>query len=218
MLAELLDVMRVWIELIIRALGYPGIALLMLAENLFPPIPSELVMPFAGFLAARGEMHLGGVLIAGGLGSVAGAVALYLAGRWLGDRAVRPLIERYGRWLLLSGDDYDRALRVFAQHGRPAVFIGRLLPLIRSLISLPAGWHRMPWRHFLPLTLAGTTLWNGLMAGAGYALGARWDEILIFTKQYERGVLVTLAALAVGGLVVHLARRRANPMASGEDA
>lgn len=208
MVSEILDLMRVWIEQIILALGYPGIALMMLAENLFPPIPSELVMPFAGFLAARGQLNLAGVLIAGSLGSLTGAWALYAAGGWLGERAVRPLLRSYGRWLLLSEADLDRALRVFAQHGRLAVFVGRLMPLIRSLISLPAGLNGMRLRLFLPLTLAGTLLWNSLMAGAGYLLGARWDELLVFTKQYERGVLVVLAALAVGGLVVHLSRRR----------
>ncbi len=209
MLSEWLEVMRVWIEGLILSLGYVGIALIMLVENLFPPIPSELVMPFAGFLAARGELNFVGVLAAGVLGSVAGAVILYGFGAWAGERLVRPLVVAYGRWLLLSEEDFDRAMAIFGRFGQVAVLAGRLMPLVRSLISVPAGMNRMPLGPFVLLTTTGTLLWNLLLAGAGWWLGARWDDILLFTKQYERGVLVTLAVVAAGWVILQLARRRA---------
>lgn len=209
MLSEWLEVMRVWIEGLILSLGYVGIALIMLVENLFPPIPSELVMPFAGFLAARGELNFVGVLAAGVLGSVAGAVILYGFGAWAGERLVRPLVVAYGRWLLLSEEDFDRAMAIFGRFGQVAVLAGRLMPLVRSLISVPAGMNRMPLGPFVLLTTTGTLLWNLLLAGAGWWLGARWDDILLFTKQYERGVLVTLAVVAAGWVISQLARRRA---------
>lgn len=209
MLSEWLEIMRVWIEGLILSLGYVGIALIMLVENLFPPIPSELVMPFAGFLAARGELNFVGVLAAGVLGSVAGAVILYGFGAWAGERLVRPLVVAYGRWLLLSEEDFDRAMAIFGRFGQVAVLAGRLMPLVRSLISVPAGMNRMPLGPFVLLTTTGTLLWNLLLAGAGWWLGARWDDILLFTKQYERGVLVTLAVVAAGWVISQLARRRA---------
>ncbi len=218
-MAMLLDWLRVWIEGLIRSLGYLGIALVMLAENVFPPIPSELVMPFAGFLAARGELTLWGVLAAGTAGSVAGALVLYAAGQWAGERVLRTLIERWGRWLLVSTADLDRALAVFERYGLPAVFFARLMPIVRSLISIPAGMRRMAPRPFVALTLAGTLLWNGLMTGVGFVLGARWEEFLVFTKQYERGVLLVLGAVVVAfGLLRLAARWRAHRPAQEGDA
>lgn len=217
MLAEWLDLARVWIEQIIVRLGYPGIALMMLAENVFPPIPSELVMPFAGFLAARGQLSLAGVLLAGGLGSVAGALLLYGLGAWVGDRVLRAWVRRWGRWWLLAEADLDRALGVFARFGGLAVLVGRLVPLVRSVISVPAGVDGMPLGRFLLLTLAGTSVWNGLMAGAGYWLGARWEVLLGFAKQYERGALLVLAALALVFVIQRLARRRPRSLADPAD-
>lgn len=218
-MTALLELMRVWIERLILALGYPGIALVMLAENIFPPIPSELVMPFAGFLAARGELTLWGVLAAGTAGSVAGALVLYYGGRWAGERVLRSLVERWGRWGLISAADLDRALQIFERYGLPAVFFARLMPIVRSLISIPAGMRRMAPRPFLWLTFAGTLLWNGLMSGVGYGLGARWEDFLVFTKQYERGVLLVLGALVAGFVMARLvARWRARPAAREGDA
>lgn len=210
-LSQLLDLARVWIEQIILTLGYPGIALVMLAENLFPPIPSEVVMPFAGFLAARGELNFVGVMVAGVIGSVLGAVALYGLGAWAGERMVRPFVQRYGQWLFLSERDLDQALGLLARFGASAVLIGRLMPLVRSLISIPAGMNRMAWRPFLTFTVIGTTLWNLLLAGAGWWLGSRWDELMHFTKQYERGVLFVLAILIVSFVISRVAQRRRAP-------
>jgi membrane protein DedA with SNARE-associated domain len=208
-MSELLDMARGWIEQIILALGYPGIALVMLAENLFPPIPSELVMPFAGFLAARGELNFVGVLAAGVVGSVLGAIVLYGIGAWAGERVARPFVQRFGQWFLLSDEDLDRAMQVFARYGTVAVLVGRVMPIVRSLISIPAGMNHMDWRPFLLFTTIGTTVWNLLLGGAGWWLGSRWDEILTFTKRYERGVLVVLGAMVFGYVVFRVSHASA---------
>lgn len=140
--------------------GYFGILALMFLENLFPPIPSEVIMPLAGFLAARGELNLFGVVVAGTLGSFLGALPWYYAGARLGEERMRRLAARHGRWLTLSGDDVLEAGVWFRAHGRKAVFFGRLVPAIRTLISVPAGIAQMPFASFAFYTLAGSAIWT----------------------------------------------------------
>ncbi|HEX2036780.1 MAG TPA: DedA family protein [Chloroflexota bacterium] len=202
-MAELLEFMRVWIEHIIRVLNYPGIALVMLIENLFPPIPSEFVMPFAGFLAARGELNFAGTVVAGTLGSVAGAIILYLVGMWAGEPLIRLFVRRYGRYWLLSEADLDRTIQFFARYGEAVVFFGRVIPLVRSLISIPAGMSRMPLGRFLIFTTLGAAVWTTALAAAGLALGENWELIIGFVKQYERAILVVLAL----GVIAFVFRR-----------
>src|SRR5688572_23275867 len=134
-MTELMETVRIWIEQIILTLGYPGIALVMLIENLFPPIPSEVVMPFAGFLAQQGKLNLAGAIIAGTIGSVAGAVVLYYIGRWADEPVIRRFLRRWGRYVTITEEDLNQVLRVFHKYGQPIVFFGRLIPIIRSLIS-----------------------------------------------------------------------------------
>lgn len=175
-----------WIYLIvhqiIQELGYPGIALLMFVENLFPPMPSEMVMPFSGFIAAKGELELTllGVLIVGTVGSVTGALAIYYIGHLLGEERLRAWTCKYGKYLLISGQDFDKALVTFDRYGKLAVFFGRLIPGVRSLISIPAGLRGMKLPAFIGLTLAGATIWNTFMVGAGYVLGQNWRVVLEF--------------------------------------
>ena len=138
-----------WITAVIASSGYFGIALLMFAENLFPPIPSELIMPFAGFVAARGDLHPVGVVAAGVTGSLLGAIPWYLAGRWLGGERLKRLADRHGRWLTASRQDLQRAEDWFNRYGWLAVLLGRLVPAVRTLISIPAGATRMPLPTFM---------------------------------------------------------------------
>ena len=200
--------MRPIIEGIISTIGYPGIFLIMLVENLFPPIPSEFVMPFAGFVAGRGDMSIGLVILAGTLGSLLGAVALYYVGLFAGEPLLRAFLRRWGRVWMLSEQDLDRSLDFFTRRGAVMVLVGRCIPIVRSLISIPAGMGRMNMLPFLVLTAIGSAVWTSLLAVAGMLLGANWEQVLVWLKQYERVVLVVLALIVlVGGWRWYSSRR-----------
>jgi len=154
--------------------GYIGIFLLMLAENVFPPIPSELIMPLAGFNAARGELNVILVVIAGTAGSVAGALPWYYVGKLIGVRRFRTWTERHGRWFTLKPTEVDGAQRFFTRHGAAAVFFGRLLPAVRTLISVPAGMLPMAMAPFLFFTTLGSAIWTGFLTGTGYVLESQY--------------------------------------------
>jgi membrane protein DedA with SNARE-associated domain len=203
-MGQILEQLGLWIESIILAIGYPGITLVMLAENLFPPIPSELVMPFAGFLVGRGEMNLVLAIAAGTLGSVLGAIILYYIGMLAGEPLVRPFFRHYGRFFLLSEQDLDKALNAFTTHGDIIVLGGRVIPIIRSLISLPAGMNRMPLGRFLLFTTIGSTIWTSLLTVGGVILGANWEFVIEIVDQYQKLVLIVLVIAAVVFVVQRL--------------
>jgi len=200
-MSALIEQLGFWIEQLIVGLGYPGIALVMFVENVFPPIPSELVMPLAGFFAGEGKFTFAGVWIAGTLGSVAGALVLYYIGAWANTTILRFMIDRYGRWIGISNNHLDRALGVFGKYGEVIVFVGRLIPVIRSIISIPAGMQRMHMGRFIAYTTAGSAIWTGVLAYAGVILGQNWSQVLGVLKTYQN---VTLIAIA-GGVAVMLA-------------
>lgn len=178
-----------WIVDVLARSSYLGVALLMLAENLFPPIPSELIMPLAGFVAARGDMSLAGVIAAGTLGSVLGALPWYWLGRRYGPDRLRTLAGRHGRWLTVSPKDVDRARTWFDQRGRIAVLVGRLVPAIRTLISVPAGLAAMPMVPFLVCSTIGTLVWTTLLAGAGYWLQDRYEQVSTYLDPVSKIVV-----------------------------
>jgi membrane protein DedA with SNARE-associated domain len=157
--------------------GYVGLVFLMFAENVFPPIPSEVIVPLAGYLVSRGELMFVGVVVAGTLGAVLGALLLYALGRKLGERRLKEFADRHGRWLTLSRRDLDRAKRWFDRHGMTAVFFCRLVPGLRSLISIPAGIARMNFALFLACTIIGSALWTAALAWVGYLLGSNFDRV-----------------------------------------
>jgi membrane protein DedA with SNARE-associated domain/uncharacterized membrane protein YkvA (DUF1232 family) len=167
-----------WITGIVSTSGYLGIALLMLGENLFPPIPSELIMPLAGFVAATGQLNPILVVLAGTLGSVLGALPWYYAGKWLGEERMCALAARHGRWLTLDDKDLGKAIRWFERHGRMAVLLGRLMPTVRTLISLPAGMARMPLAAFLLYSCIGSLLWTAALAAAGFLLESEYTLVV----------------------------------------
>lgn len=206
-MSQILDQLRIIIEQIITGIGYPGITVVMFTENVFPPIPSELVMPFAGFLAARGEFTFVGVVVAGVIGSVLGALVLYYIGVWADELLIRNFIRRYGRWFLLSENDLNRALSFFGKYGEAVVFFGRLIPIIRSIISIPAGMNRMPLPKFLFFTALGTTIWTGVLAYAGVFLGENWEAVLDIVDQYQDITLVVLVILVVIFVATRLMQR-----------
>lgn len=185
-----------WIQTVIETLGYPGIVFVMALENVFPPIPSELVMPLAGFIAREGRLNIYGVIIAGMIGSVLGALLLYYLGRWANETVIRRFIRRFGRFLFISEQDLDRSLSFFHRHGEAVIFFGRLIPIIRSLISVPAGMDGMPLPKFLFYTVLGTTIWSGVLSYAGWLLQSQWERVGGVVEQYQN-VVLAIVALAV---------------------
>jgi len=169
--------MTEWITGIVEKLGYWAIALLMLLENVFPPIPSEVIMPLAGYTAADGGLNLALVILSGTLGTVAGAAFWWwLAGKY-GERRLKALADRHGRWLTLSADEIDRIDDWFDRHGSWAIPLAHVVPGLRTLISIPAGMFGTRFARFIVLTTSGSAVWNSLLAGAGYLLGKQFSAI-----------------------------------------
>src|SRR5438093_12073812 len=185
-------------------LGYPGIVVLMAMESSILPVPSELVMPPAGYWAAKGEMSFLVALTCGVVGSVIGALANYYGAQLIG----RPLIQRYGRYVLLSEKNLLRSERFFAQHGEIITLIGRLFPVIRHLISIPAGLHRMPLPKFILYTAVGAAVWCAILTWIGYFLGQH--EGVLRTEEIHRYVtwaLVVLIPLTLIAIWIYLVCR-----------
>ncbi|GAD54032.1 MAG: membrane protein DedA with SNARE-associated domain [Limimaricola cinnabarinus] len=179
----------------IAAGGAFAVAALMFLENVFPPIPSELVMPLAGYNAATGEAHPALTLIAGLIGSVAGAWIWYEVGRRLGRERLMDWVDRHGRWLTLSREDVEKALGWFERHGAAAIFFGRMIPTVRTLISVPAGIQGMGMVKFLAYTTAGSLIWVGALFGAGYLLEAQYERVQGWLNPVTNGILGVIVLL-----------------------
>jgi len=189
-----------WIIQTISELGYLGIFLVMLAESIFPPIPSELIIPFAGFAAANGDLNLFGVLAAATIGAVVGMLPWYYAGRLFGLERVRSLADRFGRVMAFNADEIDMAVGWFRRFGPIIVLFGRLIPLIRTLISIPAGLSRMSLPVFLLASTTGALVWNTFLTMAGYLLHEHYEviEVVLDPLSYiVLGLVVVLYLLKV---------------------
>ena len=178
-----------WITGFVERSGYFGIALLMFAENVFPPIPSELVMPLAGFAAARGDLDLALVVLAGAAGSLLGATLWYFVGRRVGCERLKRFAAEHGRWLTLSPEEIDCARDWFGRHGDKAVMAGRLVPGVRTLISVPAGIAGMRLATFLAYSAVGTALWTALLAAAGHLLEGQYQRVSGYVGPASNAVL-----------------------------
>lgn len=192
-----------WITNTMDSLGYWGIGILMFLENLFPPIPSELIMPLAGFTVSQGKMEFAPAVFAGVLGTVIGALPWYYAGKILGEQRLKSLADRYGKWLTISSKDITKATGWFDRHGGVAVFLCRLVPGVRTLISLPAGISHMHLLPFLLYSTIGTTLWVGFLTYAGYALGDNYELV----DEYLGPVSKIVLAIIVAAFGIWVARR-----------
>jgi membrane protein DedA with SNARE-associated domain len=186
---------------IVSSTGYIGVFLLMFLENIFPPIPSELIMPLAGFSAAKGDLNIIGVIAAGTAGSVAGALPWYYAGSRLGKDRLMHFAKHHGYWLTMCPSDIDKANDWFSRHGKAAVFFGRLLPTVRTLISVPAGLARMPMLAFIVYSTFGSLLWTALLAAAGYVLESQYDKVSDYLDPLSIAVMVFIIAAYVYRLV-----------------
>ncbi len=186
-----------WITRTIDSMGYAGLVWLMFLENVVPPIPSELVMPLAGYLVSQDRFNVVGAVLAGSAGSMLGALLFYGVGRWLGEERLCGFAEKHGRWLTLSPQDIRRTSAWFERHGSWGVFLGRLVPGIRSLISIPAGVHAMPLPRFLLATAAGTLLWTGALVLLGRALGENFSDVGRYLGPITKGVLGVMLVVYV---------------------
>ncbi|MFJ8684988.1 DedA family protein [Micromonospora wenchangensis] len=183
-----------WVAGVIDSLGAVGVAFLVALESIIPPIPSEIVLAMAGYLAAEGRFSLVVIVLAATVGSLVGALVLYWLGAALGE-------ERLKRWLdripLVDRDDLEKADRWFERHGRWAVLIGRLVPVVRSLVSVPAGANRMPMGEFVLLTTLGSGVWNALVVGLGYTLGSRWQDVEKYSDWFNYAMFAVFAVMVV---------------------
>jgi membrane protein DedA with SNARE-associated domain len=184
MIEKWLAVVAVWIMGVISSMGYAGIVLLMAIESACIPLPSEIIMPFSGFLVFQGQMSLNGIALAGAIGCVLGSIPAY----YLGMLGGRPLVEKYGKWVLISHRDLDWADRAFAKHGEIIIFIGRLLPAVRTFIAFPAGVAKMRMSKFIMYTFVGSLIWCYLLGYAGFVLGEHWDSLKVYFHQFHYGI------------------------------
>ncbi|MBO2537704.1 DedA family protein [Rummeliibacillus suwonensis] len=187
--------MENWIIEIMNSYGYIGILFLIALENIFPPIPSEVILTFSGFLTTTSDVTVLGVIIFSTLGSVVGAIILYGIGRILDVERLEKTVERWGHLLRLTKKDIQKADAWFRRIGVWAVLIGRLVPLVRSLISIPAGMARMNFSIFLFFTTIGSLIWNSVLVNLGAALGSSWDTIAGYIETYSHIVVILLAVL-----------------------
>lgn len=182
-----------WITNLIDKAGYAGIAFIMFLEGVFPPIPSWLVMPLAGFQASSGRFHPAFVVLAGTAGSTLSAICWYYVGKLFGTERLKGFAARHGHWLTLSPAQVDRADRWFDRHGAPAVMIGRLIPIFRHLISVPAGVFAMNRWKFVLFTAIGDAMWCGLLMLAGYVLRAEYGRVQHYLGPIATTVLACVA-------------------------
>ena len=194
MIAHILTLLTTFVVAVISRLGYAGLFLLMTLENVFPPLPSEIILPFAGYLAYTGRFNLWWVATVGAIGCNAGSGIVY----YLSAKGARPFLLRHGKYLLISHREIEQADRWFEKYGQWAVFFSRLVPLVRSLIALPAGVARMNFWRFHLYTFLGSWIWCFLLAYAGYELGEHWPTLRTYFQRFDNliGILLLLAGIA----------------------
>ena len=190
-----------WVQDVIERLGAVGVALLVVLENVFPPIPSEIVLPFAGFVAQRGDGSVVVMIIAATIGAVVGALILYGVAAIIGPVRLTAFITRFGRWFGVKPADLVRAEQWFDRHAVAAVLLGRCVPLIRSVVSVPAGFRRMNIVPFVAYTALGSAIWNTALIGAGAILGEQWERVEPYVELAQRLVLISLVLLGLRMIV-----------------
>jgi membrane protein DedA with SNARE-associated domain len=188
MLENIIAVLASWIIAVISHWGYLGIIALMAIESACIPLPSEIIMPFSGFLVFKGELSLWGIATAGALGCVLGSIPAY----YLGKLGGRPLIEKYGKWVLISPNDLNWADRAFNRYGEIIIFVGRLLPAVRTFIAFPAGVAGMNMTRFLIYTFVGSFIWCYLLGWAGVKLGEHWESLKVYFHQFHLVISVSI--------------------------
>ena len=202
-----------WIQDLVRQLGYPGVFALITLESTLVPIPSELVMPFAGFMASQGEFSLPVILVINSVAALLGSGICY----WIGVVGGKPFLVKYGKYFLVRQHDIARTEAFFAKYGKATILIGRFLPVIRHVISVPAGIARMPLRGFFLQTFLGSTIWGGTLILLGYTIGANWKTFAETLKRVDLliGAILVLALVALG--IRFVVRRRRERLQNNAD-
>lgn len=193
--------MQNFLEEVINQFGYAAIVILIAVENIFPPIPSEVILTFGGFMTAATDMTVTGVIIASTAGSVGGAVVLYYLGSILGAERMKRIVVKYGKWFRVTTNDVDKSYGWFNKYGSWTVFFCRFIPLIRSLISIPAGMSKMIIPKFLVLTTLGTFIWNTVLVNLGASVGENWEDIVQVMDVYANIAYAVIAVLVIAFLV-----------------
>jgi membrane protein DedA with SNARE-associated domain len=199
--------MENWITEVMNTYGYIGILLLIALENIFPPIPSEVILTFGGFMTTTSNMSIIGVIIVSTIGSIVGAIVLYGIGLLLDVNRLERIVDKWGHILRLTSKDIDKANAWFHKFGVWAVFLGRLVPLVRSLISIPAGMAHMNFLVFLLFTTLGSLIWNSILVSVGAAVGASWSTIVGYMDTYSNVVLLLLVVLFVLFIILFIKNR-----------
>lgn len=189
--------MQNFLEEVINQFGYAAIVILIAVENIFPPIPSEVILTFGGFMTSSTDMTVFGVIVASTIGSVGGALVLYCVGSILGAERMKRIVVKYGKWLRVTPGDIDKSYAWFNKYGPWTVFFCRFIPLIRSLISIPAGMSKMSMPLFLLLTTVGTLIWNTVLVNLGASVGENWEDIVAVMDVYANVVYIIIAVAAI---------------------
>ena len=204
----MLSSLATWVQDVIEQLGYIGVALLVVLENVFPPIPSEIVLPFAGFVAQQGSYSVVLMILAATVGSVIGALIMYWIAAIIGDERLHAFTRRFGKWVQIREADLTRAEEWFDRHAMSAVLVGRCVPLIRSVVSIPAGFRRMKLIPYIAYTFLGSLVWNIALVGAGAVLGENWERVEPVVATFQWIVIVVILAGLARVAYVVVQRRR----------
>jgi membrane protein DedA with SNARE-associated domain len=205
-MTELMAQLAAWIQQVIEAAGYLGIAFVMALENIFTPIPSEFVLPFAGFSIVQGKLDFVLTIVSATIGVVIGGLFWYVLAYKGGMPVAHAVVDRWGKWIGIDRAQLDKAVEWFGRRGDLIVFLGRLVPIFRTLVSIPAGAAKMPMPRYLALTIAGSVLWNVVLTIGGMVLGENWENVLNFVRPYESLVTITLGVAVAGYVLIRIVR------------
>jgi membrane protein DedA with SNARE-associated domain len=203
MLANVVD----WLTNVMQSLGYIGVGFAVFLETIFPPIPSAFIQPFAGFVASRTDQFLILTILSATMGTYLGTLPFYLLGIW-GEKFVEKFLKKYGKYLFIEQDEVDKAFEFFDKYGNSVVLFGRLVPLVRTFISFPAGVVKMPFWKFTLYSLIGSFLWSTILALAGFLLGEQWEIIIVWLSRYENVVIIGGVLVVVGYVVYKIFRKK----------
>lgn len=185
-----------WLVNIISVLGYPGVFLSVFIESFFAPIPSEIILPFSGFVASMGRMNIFVVIFIATIAAYLGSLPFYIIGKW-GEKTLLKLLDKYGHYFFIQKQDVEKTFEIFNRYGNSVVFFGRLIPIVRTLISFPAGVIKMNFIRFTIYTLLGSLLWNSILTYTGYIFGDNWEVIGGWVSKYEKVILILLILFVV---------------------